>query len=179
MGGESYFYFASYRSNLNAALQMLREHEFQAGRYNPAMPFPNFSITKSSYAPRAEHPSIKAALEASVPEGTRSILDILRVSDTPCPFSRDEFEATLLGEGYEILGEVFNTAFRLPSAELLALFGTEQPTREMIESVILDNTNSDASGAFWDSIDRGTARYIIVYTKDQPGEIFFAGFSFD
>ncbi len=179
MGAEPYWYYTSYQPDLNAALQMLRKQEFQAGRYNPAMPLLDFPITESSPAPGAEHPSIEAALEASEADGTRSILDILRVSDTPCPFSRDEFKATLLGGDYEILGQVFNTAFRLPSAELLALFGTEQPTHEMVESVILGNTNSDASAAFWDSIDRGTARYIIVYIKDQPSEIFFVGYSFD
>lgn len=179
MGGDPYWYYTNYQPDLNAALKMLREQEFQAGRYNPATPLPVFPITESAPASGAQHLSIEAALEASAPEGTRSILDILRVSDTPCPFSGEEFEAVLLGENFETLGDVFNTAFRLSSTELLASFGTEKPTHEMIESTIFGSTGIDASDAFWHSIARGTARYIIVYAENQPSEIFFFGYSFD
>ncbi|MCC5636868.1 hypothetical protein LC593_13565 [Nostoc sp. CHAB 5844] len=181
MGAEPYWYYTDYQTDLNAALQTLRQREFQAGRYNPVIPLLDFPITENSLAPGAQHISIQAALEASDADGTRSILDILRVADRPCPLLGDEFEAALLGgeEYHEILGEIFNTAFPLNPAELITLFGTEQPTHEMIESVILGNTNSDAAEKFWDSIDRGSARYIIVYAENQPSEIFFAGYSFD
>ncbi|BAY16604.1 hypothetical protein NIES21_24340 [Anabaenopsis circularis NIES-21] len=181
MGAEVYWYYTDYQPDLNAALQTLRQREFQAGRYNPAIPLLDFPITENSPSPGAQHISIEAALEASEADGTRSILDILRVADKPCPLSRDEFEEALGGgeEFHQILGEVWNTAFLLTSAELITLFGTEQPTHEMIESVILGNTNSDAAEVFWDSIDRGSARYIIVYAENQPSEIFFAGYSFD
>jgi hypothetical protein len=104
----------------------------------------------------------------------------VRVSDTPCPLSRDEFEAALLGQGdYEILGEIFNTAFPLPVSELVRLFGTEQPTHDSVQSVIFSNAPSEAADALWDSIDRGTARYIIIYERGEPTEIFFLGYSFD
>ncbi|BAY13082.1 hypothetical protein [Calothrix sp. NIES-2098] len=181
MGAEAYWYYTDYQSDLNAALQMLREREFQAGRYNPAIPLLDFPITENSPTPGSQHPSIEAALEASEADGTRSILDILKVSDTPCPLSKDEFEVALLGgeEYYEILGEVFNTAFPLPLQGILALFGTDQPTHEMIEAVIFGNTNPDVAYAFWDNIARGTARYIILYADNQPSEIFFLGYSFD
>jgi len=169
MGAEPYWYYTTYQSDLNVALHKLREREFQAGRYNPVRPCIDFPITESSSAPGAKHSSIEVAIEASEADGTRSILDILRVSDRPLTFSREEIKSALLGEGnYEILEEVFNTAFPLPSAELLALFATEQPTHAMIESIIFGNTNSDASEVFWDSIDRGTARYIIVYKENLP-----------
>jgi hypothetical protein len=79
-------------------------------------------------------------------------------------------------QNYETLGEIFNTAFPLTSSELVDLFNTEQPTHEMIESVLI---NSEVSNTFWESIDRGTARYIIVHKENQPNEIFFAGYSFD
>ncbi|MBD2597640.1 hypothetical protein H6G74_25440 [Nostoc spongiaeforme FACHB-130] len=181
MGAEVYWYYTNYQPDLNAALQKLRQREFQAGRYNPAIPLLDFPITENSPAPGAQHISIEAALEASEADGTRSILDILRVDDRPCPLSRDEFKKALRGgeEFYQILGEVFNTAFLLPPAELMTLFGTEQPTHEMIESVLLGNTNPNGRNQFWHSIDRGTARYIIVYADNQPSEIFFAGYSFD
>jgi hypothetical protein len=54
-------------------------------------------------------------------------------------------------------------------AELEALFGTTQPTAGMVEG------NQD----FWDSLDRGMARYTIIYEGNEPSQIFFAGYSFD
>ncbi len=179
MGAAPYWYYTNYQPDLNAALQALRESEFQAGRYYPAILFLDFPITESSPAPEAQHQSIEAAIEASDASGTRSILDILRVSEIPCPFSREEFKAAMLGGNFKILEEVFNTAFPIPSEELVALFGTEYPTHETIDEVIFDNANPEASGDFWESIDRGTARYIIVYEVDRPKEIFFIGYSFD
>ena len=108
MGAEPYWYYTTYQPNLKAALQKLRETEFQAGRYNPVISFLDFPITEDSPAPRAQHSSIEDALEEADADGTRSILDIFRLSDAPCPFSRGEFEAILRGQGnYEILGEVF------------------------------------------------------------------------
>lgn len=179
MGAEPYWYYTKYQPDLNAALQMLREQEFQAGRYNPVIWVLDFPITEHSPAPGAQHLSIEAALEASDADGTRSILDIFQVSETPYPFSREEMLAALQAGAYEKLGSIFHTAFPLSPAELLNLFGTEQPTHEMIESIILGNAESEASDDFWDSIDRGTARYIIVYANNQPSEIFFIGYSFD
>jgi hypothetical protein len=179
MGGEPYWYYTKYQPDINAALDALRNREFQAGRYNPVTPFLNFPITESSPAPGAQHPSIEAALEASDADGTRSILDIFRVSDSPCPMSRENRSFLLSQGNYQILEEIFNTAFPLPSEQLLALFGTQQPTHDMIESVIFDNTGSEASDIFWESIDRGTARYIIVFANNQPNEVFFIGYSFD
>ncbi len=32
---------------------------------------------------------------------------------------------------------------------------------------------------FWEDIERGMARYIILYDGDKPTELFFAGYSFD
>jgi hypothetical protein len=80
-------------------------------------------------------------------EGTASILDILMVTDEPemcsvCP---------------------------LPGAQLTSLFGTAQPTHEMIEA------NMD----FYEDIERGQGIYIVVYKDDNPDEYFFAGYSFD
>jgi len=53
--------------------------------------------------------------------------------------------------------------------ELQTFFGTDKPTVE---------TMSQAD-AFWDSIERGTARYVILYDNNKPNKIFFAGYSFD
>jgi hypothetical protein len=53
--------------------------------------------------------------------------------------------------------------------ELQQYFGAEQPTRADIEG----------ADEYWEDLDRGHARYAVVYAAGQPSEIFFAGYSFD
>jgi hypothetical protein len=112
MGAHPYWYTVPYQSDISAALQALRDREFQAGRYNPVTPFPKFPITASSPAPGRGHESIEAALAASDADGTRSILDIASIADEP-----DFFVAAPVSEG-----------------TLQATYRTKQPTREMIEA---------------------------------------------
>jgi hypothetical protein len=147
MGGHPWFYFVDYDVDVNSALQRLREREFQAGRYNPAINFPDFPVTADSPAPGAGHDSIEEAFEEADADGTRSILDMMTVSDTPD----------------------YCAVAPLSQEDLLGLFGTERPTREMIEE----------SEELYDKLERGQGVYIIVYKGDQPSEIFFAGYSFD
>jgi hypothetical protein len=143
MGAVPYDYFVPYRDDIAAALRELREREFRAGRYNPALPFPQHS---GAAAPGAQHPTIQAALKASGADGTRSILDLDRISPTPR------------------LGAVS------PLSEALRrrLFGTERPSRDMVEQ-----------GAQFEHLDRGQGVYIVVYKADRPDEIYFAGYSYD
>jgi hypothetical protein len=111
MGAEPYFYFVKYKPDVNAALQELRQREFQAGRYNPVVPFLDFPLGPHSPAPGAQHDSIAEAMEDSDADGTRSILDLDHISDEP------EFcAATPLDEDY-----------------LQELYGTPRPTRAMLE----------------------------------------------
>ena len=63
----------------------------------------------------------------------------------------------------------FFCAAPLSESELQACFGTSRPTLGHIKG----------SDAFWDTIERGHARYVVVYEDDQPENIFFAGYSFD
>ncbi len=111
MGGHPWFYFVDYEPDVNAALQKLREREFQAGRYNPVIDFPEFPITPQSPAPGREHDSIEEAFEDADADGTRSILDMMQVSATPD----------------------YNAVAPLPEEDLLSLFETDKPTHEMIE----------------------------------------------
>src|SRR5262245_47902308 len=111
MGAEPYFYFVSYQPDITAALQALRQQEFQAGRYNPVLPFLEFPMGPQSPAPGAQHASIEEACEEADADGTRSILDLDRVSEEP-----DFGAVTPLDEGV-----------------LRQLYGTTRPTREMIE----------------------------------------------
>jgi hypothetical protein len=112
MGAEPYWYTVKYQSNIDAALQELRETEFQAGRYNPVMDFIDFPITASSPAPGAQHDSIAEAFEDADADGTRSILDIIGIGDDPD----------------------FSTACPLSPEVLIDLYGTEQPTRAAVEA---------------------------------------------
>lgn len=112
MGGHPWFYFVEYEPDVNAALQKLRQREFEAGRYNPVIDFPDFPVTPDSPVPGAQHGSIEEALEDADADGTRSILDMMTVSSSP--------------DHYAVAP--------LPEEVLIALFRTAKPTREMIEA---------------------------------------------
>jgi hypothetical protein len=110
MGAHPYYYFVEYQSDADAALQELRQREFEAGRYNPVQPFPDFPIGPDSPAPGAQHESIEEAMEDSDADGTRSILDIESISDE----------------------RNFSVAAPLSDDELEKYFGTLQPTHDMV-----------------------------------------------
>ena len=111
------------------------------------MPLPEFPVEAGAAAPGARHPSIEAAIEDADADGTRSILDMERVSDDPD----------------------YGSVTALSGDDLVGLFGTSKPTREMIES----------NDELFEAIERGQGVYIVAYRDDQPSEIFFAGYSFD
>jgi hypothetical protein len=111
MGAEAYFYFVKHQADVGAALHELRQREFQAGRYNPVMPFLSFPIDPNAPSPGAQHNSIEEAMEDSDADGTRSILDLDHISDEP----------------------EFCAATPLDEAVLEGLYGTTRPTRAMIE----------------------------------------------
>lgn len=147
MGAEPYWYFVPYESNINSALQKLREREFNAGRYHPALSHLDFPLTASSPSPGARHPSIDAARRAAREDGTRSILDIETIG----------------------LHSDFGVAGRLDDAALRALYGTTQPTHQMVEDEI----------EILEPVERGQAAYVVVYKDGKPDELFFAGYSYD
>jgi hypothetical protein len=147
MGAHPYWYFVEYQTNVQAALDGLRKREFKAGRYNPVMPFPEFPIGPRAAAPGAQHSSIDEAMEEADADGTRSILDIHAVAEAPD----------------------FCVAAPLSANELEAHYGTDQPTREMIENDM----------EIFQDIERGHCLYTPVYKEGKPSELFFAGYSFD
>jgi hypothetical protein len=169
MGSQPYYYFCSYQEDFDTALQNLRQNEFEAGRYNPAMYELDLSMSSfafppgsNSASPGAKHSSIEEAFKAGGPEGTGSILDVQRISETP------EFMASAL----------------LPPEFLLRFFKTEKPTRELVESVIIreevldddDLDSLDAWDDFADLVETPGGCHFIVYAGDQPSEIFFMGY---
>jgi hypothetical protein len=80
-------------------------------------------------------------------DGTRSILDISRISEQPD----------------------FCCAAPLSPEELERYFGSQKPTEVMVRE------HDD----FWEDLERGMARYVILYEGDEPKGIYFAGYSFD
>jgi hypothetical protein len=149
MGGEAYWYVVDYQPDIRAALNALRQREFLAGRYNPVVPFPGelLPINAQSPAPGAAHASIQEAVEAAEEDGTRSILDIERISQRP----------------------QYNSSCALTDNELTRLFGRTTPSLDAIQ-------NCDE---FWDGLERGQARHIVIHGPSGPSHIFFAGYSFD
>ncbi len=107
MGGEPWYYFVPYQSDLNKALNELRQREFKAGRYNPVVPFQPHLAAPG----RAQHASIEEALEDADADGTRSILDMERIGEKPD----------------------YGVIVPLAPEVLRNLYGTERPTHAMIE----------------------------------------------
>lgn len=112
MGASPWWYFTRYEEDVDAALQKLRKREFEAGRYNPAMPFIEFPVNLAAESPGAQHLSIEHAREAADMDGTRSILDIERIGD-------------MIQVG---------VAAPLDDESLEDLYETNQPTHAMIEN---------------------------------------------
>ena len=167
MGAHFYCYFTNYQENIAAALQVLCETEFRAGRYLAAMETAErfsmyelkFPPDASSPAPGPVHAGIREAFEDSGENGTRSIIDIMYVADEP-----DICTASPLGE-----------------EDLMLAFETTRPTRDMVEKAL--KRPSEAAmpkiEPIRGRIGRGEARYVIVYDAGKPSQIFFMGYSFD
>jgi len=156
MGADPYWYFVPYEADIGAALQKLRVREFEAGRYNPVMPFLTFPVDASAPVAAPLHGSIDDVLDAADEDGTRSILDISQVA--PAPFDGSQMP--------------YFTAFPLADADIEDLFGTLCPTRGEVEK-------HPPNSRMWDRIERGSALYVVTYDGGAPTEIFFAGYSFD
>src|SRR5207245_9742572 len=119
----------------------------QAARHKPLLPIQEFARGPYSPASGADHDSHDEALEDAAEDGTRSILDIQNVAEEPD----------------------FCVAAPLSSEVLKTLYGTAQPTRQMIEQNM----------GFLEDVERGHCIYIVVYDNGKPSELFFAGYSFD
>ncbi|CAN5520989.1 hypothetical protein BH10PLA1_BH10PLA1_14000 [soil metagenome] len=149
MGAHPYRYIAQFNGDVRASLEALRQREFEAGRYSPVMREIRFPITSKSPAPGPKHKSIQDVLSKMSEEGTRSILDILKISDKPA----------------------ICTACKLEDEVITRVYGTALPTRQMVET--------DRTLLSIHRIERGHAIYFLIYENDRATEVFFAGYSFD
>jgi hypothetical protein len=105
------------------------------------------------YASLPEPQTPDELLEYNSAEGTHSIIDIITISSSPD----------------------IGAASPLSSQQLMKLFGTEKPTRAMIESIGIVALDEQISAYR----KRWEGAYIVVYNDEQPHEIFFIGSSGD
>lgn len=141
MGGHPWFYVVDHQVDVEAALRQLREREFNAGRYSPAMMFPLFPIESTSPSPGPAHSSIDEAREAAAEEGTRSILDIERVSEEPD----------------------YCAAAPLDLELLKGIYGTDRPTLAMIgdEFEFLEAIEERGQGFYFTLYEDGQPRHLV------------------
>jgi hypothetical protein len=172
MGASSWSYFVPYQSDIEKALQDLRQSVFTEGDYYKPDAFAqeNLALVKRQYEegritkeeleglvhqveaeaePAPE--TIEELLEQRAEEMTHSIIDIQRVSDEP--------------------GDYF-TVTPLSPKEHEEVLGTVRPTRALLER---DETQS----ALFRLRGRGSGVYVIAYKNDQPDEICFVGVTGD
>jgi hypothetical protein len=180
MGATQWSYFVPYQPDINKALQQLRGDVFEQGAYEQPFGFDQNEVESqldylaSKYqslpdeirkhtdqflefaraaakqqAPRQSPDSIEQLLKRCGTEGTHSILDIEWVSLEPA----------------------FGVIAPLPQGKLVGIFGTEQPTREMVEkwSARIDPPDAEPLYQRWEGI------YIVVYRDTEPVEIYFEG----
>ncbi len=132
MGASGWAYLVPYQSDINTALQELREAVFKSGayytesaflemidedlveKYVPPDFFQQFKEALRSLRSEPQRPkprTIAELLEMNGENGTHSIIDINGIASAPS----------------------FGRAAPLSHQQLMGLFGTDQPTRSMVE----------------------------------------------
>jgi hypothetical protein len=147
MGAEPWSYFVPFEDDVRSAFENLQERERAAGRYENGQSRPG--------QPDVPAATIDDARRQSGACGTRSILDLVELSDIP-------------HEKFAMMPR-FGVMAPLSPDDLIELYGTERPGHEQV----VRNTD------FYDWIDRGLGIYIVVHDGDRPSELYFAGYSFD
>ena len=184
MGATQWSYFVPHQPDISKALQQLRDDVFEQGQYEQPFGFDQNALESQldylakkyqslpeairvhtdqfmelaraatkQHPPRQSPKSIKQLLEQCGTEGTHSILDIDRVSPEP----------------------TFGAIAPLPRERVLEIFGTEYPTRNMVEkwSARVDALDAEPLYKRWGGI------YIIVHRDTEAIEIYFEGCSGD
>jgi hypothetical protein len=111
LGADVYYHFVPYHKDVEVALQRLRQQEFEAGRYNGALPRLRLHSETSDGKMFGGHRTIDEAREAGGDSGTGSILDIDHLADEPA----------------------YCAAAPVPESTLRRLYGTTKPTHAMLQ----------------------------------------------
>ncbi|HTB85545.1 MAG TPA: hypothetical protein VK742_17995 [Candidatus Sulfotelmatobacter sp.] len=202
MGATTWDYFVPYDDDVGGALQRLRELVFREGRYErftcsadelkPFQEVPGIvdqtaplekqvqkqegeSILQwgvriqklldqfGGESPKAEPDysktpkTIDELLEEQGESGTHSILDIQRISPVP----------------------EFGAVSPMPAERLSEIFGTDKPTRKMVESKLGDCREAHDLVENPLVTERWQGVYFILYRDGKPAELFFMGTSGD
>jgi hypothetical protein len=81
LGTQAWYYVVPLGANVESAFESLREREFHAGRYFPALTELAFSLGEPPPGRGAQHDSIEAARQQAAEDGTKTILDFDRVDE--------------------------------------------------------------------------------------------------
>ena len=109
-----------------------------------------FAAGEYRYSEDAEAGDIDEAREFAAEDGTKSVLDIYGISDEP----------------------TMAHAALVTDDEARSWFGCTEIDEKDIHKI-------DDCSDFWTSMDRGEARYLILYKDGKPSQYYFAGLSFD
>jgi hypothetical protein len=165
MGASGWQYFTRYRPDPEDALQELRNRVFDNREFLRAPVAPWVGAHGLTFAMRmaigvarfifwlqrrrlARARSIEEALNLAGENGTHSILDV---------------ERTAKARGIGV-------AAPAPGRWLQEIYGTQEPTRELVER---------HTGELDERLERGEAVYVLVYRDGEPDEIYFEGHSGD
>jgi hypothetical protein len=142
-GASDWSYFVPYDADVGRALEKLKWEVLRKGDYY-------------KLDPKRKPKSPREALEINDTEGTHSIMDIEKAS-----------LAEAARERCDIM-----TVCPLPKKELVAIFGSDRPTRAMIEAAA---KKDDVAGLQ----QRWSGIWVVVYEKNQPKMLYFTGNSGD
>lgn len=164
MGASGWGYFVPYQADMQNALNDLRLRVFEKGEYYTPGAFlqmildrldslseeerQRYEQLKQEYEQAPKPKTIEELIRMNGEDGTHSILDMDGVSSEP----------------------EFGKVSPLTPEELHQVFGTSEPSRDMIEgnlSTLLTYRQR------WEGL------YIVVYKDGSPHELLFAGYSGD
>jgi len=171
MGATSWKYFTQYKFDIKDAFANLRQQEFNAGRYGMNDNLMNIVEQKAKELnlPNDKLEEFKKAyqnlsrLKGKSKKTPKTIEQLLKNT-------KDNGTHSIIDIADIELSTDKNVSGTLSSDDLLELFGTEHPTHEMVNSKADELINFRK---------RGLCTYVVVYHKQTPTEIFFAGYSGD
>ncbi len=167
MGASGWHHFVPWDSDVQGALDRLRDDVFEARRYH-------LGALKRLRRPKTIADAVRIAGES----GTHSVLDVHRVVETPHPPSQVEWAMNNAARGHELSPE--EQLARMEAA--LKLYGTVAPIRperqhEIFGDVPLTRSNVETRVLeISQFLERGTAVWLAV-TDEQgtPQELLFIG----
>ena len=156
MGGRLWHYFVPHEDDVAAALDRLRAEEFRQGRYERFIPSAEDieELPELAEEDSQKPDTIEELLSETAESGTSSILDITHISDEP----------------------EFGAISPMPAERIREIFGTDKPTRKMVESKIGYPELADDDPVI---MEGWQGYFFTVYLDGKPHELFFVGSSGD